>query len=64
MILILWSALFFICGITLGIIAFGGVAIAVSLFTKVMFLLSLICFLISFILIIIEKIQVKTKLTK
>ena len=61
MLLLLWSALFFVMGIILGIIAFGGIAIAISFFTKILFVLALICFLISFILIIVEKIQAKEK---
>jgi len=61
MLLLLWAALFFVMGVILGIIAIGGIAIAISFFTKILFLLSLICFLTSFILIIVEKIQVKEK---
>jgi uncharacterized membrane protein YtjA (UPF0391 family) len=59
MLLLLWAALFFISGITLGIIAVGGIAIAISFFTKILFLLSLLCFMVSFVLIIIEKIQAR-----
>lgn len=59
MLLLLWSALFFISGITLGIIAIGGIAIAISFFTKILFLLSLLCFMISFVLVIVEKIQAR-----
>lgn len=61
MLLILWALLFFIVGIILGVVAFGGIAIAVSFFTKILFLMALICFLISFILVIVERIQVKEK---
>ncbi len=59
--MLLWSIIFFILGIVLGALAFGGIAIAVSFFTKVLFLFSLICFLIAFILLIIEKMQTKDK---
>lgn len=61
MILLLWAALFFIAGVTLGIIAIGGIAIAISFFTKILFVLSLLCFLIAFSLIIVEKIQAREK---
>lgn len=64
MVLLLWSALFFVVGITLGIIAIGGIAIAISFFTKILFLLSLLCFLVSFTLIIVEKIQAREKRVK
>jgi uncharacterized membrane protein YtjA (UPF0391 family) len=59
--LLLWAILFLILAIALGILAFGGIAVAVTFFTKLLFFLSLICFLISFILIVIEKIQAKEK---
>ncbi len=61
MILILWAILFFVAAILLGFLAFGGIAIAVSFFTKILFLLSLICFMVAFILIMIERIQIKAK---
>jgi uncharacterized membrane protein YtjA (UPF0391 family) len=61
MLLTLWAVLFFVIGIILGIIAFGGIAVAVSFFTKVLFLIALICILVSFILIIIERIQAKER---
>ncbi len=64
MILLLWAALFFVLGVALGILAIGGIAIAISFFTKVLFLLSLICFLTSFVFIIVEKIQVREKKTE
>lgn len=56
---LLWAILFLVIAIALGALAFGGIAIAVSFFTKVLFFISFICFLISLILIIIEKIQAK-----
>lgn len=59
--LLLWAVLFFVVAIVLGITAFGGIAIAVSFFTKVMFFLSFFCFLIAFILVIVEKMQAKSK---
>lgn len=61
MLLLLWSALFFVFGIILGVIAFGGIAVAISFFTKLLFFFSLICFLVSFVLVIIEKIQARGK---
>lgn len=57
--LLLWAILFLVIAIILGLLAFSGVAIAISFFTKVLFFLSLLCFLISLILVIIEKIQKK-----
>lgn len=59
--ILLLAILFLVIAIILGFLAFGGVAIAMSFFTKVLFFLSLVCFLISLILMIIEKIQKKTK---
>jgi uncharacterized membrane protein YtjA (UPF0391 family) len=59
--ILLWAILFLVIAIALGILAFGGIAIAVSFFTKVLFLLSFICFLIALILIVIEKIQAKKR---
>ncbi len=57
--ILLLAILFLVIAIILGFLAFGGVAIAMSFFTKVLFFLSLICFLISLILMIIEKMQKK-----
>ncbi len=59
--LLLWAILFIIAAIALGIFAFVGVAIAVSFFTKILFLLSFICFLIALVLILVEKMQAKEK---
>lgn len=59
--LLLWAILFLVIAIVLGISAFGGVAIAVSFFTKILFLLSFICFVISLVLIVIEKIKAREK---
>lgn len=61
--LLLWAILFLVLAITLGLLAFSGVAIAISFFTKVLFFLSLICFIISLILVIIEKMQKKKVIT-
>jgi len=57
--LLLWAILFLVIAIILGLLAFSGVAIAISFFTKILFFLSLMCFLISLILVIIEKMQKK-----
>ncbi len=59
--LLLWAILFLVLAIALGALAFGGIAIAVSFFTKVLFFMAFICFLISLILIVIEKIKAKEK---
>lgn len=59
--ILLWAILFLIIAIVLGILAFGGIAIAVSFFTKVLFLLSFICFFIALIFVIIEKIQARER---
>ncbi len=61
MILLLWAALFFVTGVALGIMAIGGIAIAISFFTKVLFILALLCFLIAFSLVIVEKILAREK---
>lgn len=57
--LLLWAILFIIIAVVLGVFAFGGIAIAVSFFTKIMFLLSLICFVIALLLIVVEKIKAR-----
>lgn len=59
--LLLWAILFLVLAIVLGVSAFGGIAIAISFFTKVLFILSFVCFLISFVLVIVEKMQTKEK---
>lgn len=59
--LLLWAILFIMVAIILGILAFGGVAIAITFFTKILFLLSFICFFIALILIFIEKIKAKER---
>lgn len=55
--LLLWAILMIVLAIVLGILAFGGIAIAISFFTKILFLLSLICFVIGLVLIFIEKVR-------
>jgi uncharacterized membrane protein YtjA (UPF0391 family) len=59
--LILWAILFITLAIILGALAFGGVAIAISFFTKVLFLMSLICFIIALLLLILEKMKTKAE---
>jgi uncharacterized membrane protein YtjA (UPF0391 family) len=59
--LILWAVLFFVLAIVLGFLAFGGVAIAISFFTKLLFLFSLVCFVIAFVLFFVEKMRAKKK---
>jgi uncharacterized membrane protein YtjA (UPF0391 family) len=59
--LLLLAILFLIFSLILAFVAFGGIAIAISFFTKVLFSLSLICFLIGLILIVIEKIQARER---
>lgn len=55
--LLLWAILFFILAIVLGIMAFGGIAVAISFFTKLLFFLAFVCFLISLILMIVERMR-------
>lgn len=52
---LLWAILFLIFAIILGFIAFGGIAIAISFFSKLFLILSLLCLLISLILMVIER---------
>jgi uncharacterized membrane protein YtjA (UPF0391 family) len=59
--LLLWAILFFAVAIILSIVAFGGIAIAISFFTKILFFFALVCFIVSFILIVIDKIQARKK---
>ncbi len=56
---LLWAILFLIIAIVLGFFAFGGIAVAVSFLTKVLFLLSFICFLVALVLILMEKMHSK-----
>ncbi len=55
--ILLYAILFLALAIILFILAFGGIAVAISFFTKLLFFLALICVLVSLILIIIEKMQ-------
>lgn len=59
--LLLWAILFLVAAIVLGVVAFSGIAIAVSFFTKVMFVLSFLCFIVALVLVLVEKIQAKEK---
>lgn len=59
--LLLWAILFIILAIACGIFAFGGIAVAVSFFTKLLFIVSFTCFLVALVLIVIEKIQTRKK---
>lgn len=59
--ILLWAILFLVLAIALGALAFGGIAIAVSFFTKILFFMAFICFLIALILIVIEKIKGREK---
>lgn len=55
--LILWALLFFVIAIMAAILAFGGVAVAISAFAKFLFYIALFCFLIFVCLILIQKIK-------
>lgn len=57
--LLLWAIVFIVLAIVLGALAFGGIAVAVSFFTKILFLLSLLCFLAGLVLILIERVMKK-----
>ena len=59
--ILVWAILFLILAITLAAFAFGGIAVAVSFFTKLLFFVAFICFLISLILIVVEKMRRKEK---
>lgn len=58
---LLWAILFLVVAIALFVMAFGGIAIAITFFTKLLFFLSLMCFIVALILIVIEKIQQREK---
>lgn len=60
--ILLWAILLIVIAIALFILAFSGIAIAISFFTKLLFLCSLFCFLAALILIVIEKIQRREKI--
>jgi uncharacterized membrane protein YtjA (UPF0391 family) len=57
--LILWAILCFVAGIVLGFLAFGGIAIAISFFTKLLFLFSLLCFIAAFVFVFLEKLKLR-----
>jgi len=54
-ILLLWAIIFALIGVILLIFSFSGIAIAVTLFTKILFVLSFVCFLISGLLYFFKK---------
>ncbi len=58
---LLFSIIFFLMGILLFLWAFDGMAIAVPFFTKVFFVLSFICFILSVVFFIFKK-NVKVKI--
>ncbi len=55
--LLLWAILFLVIAIGLGAFALTGIAIAVSFLTKILLLISFVCFVIALVLIIIERIE-------
>lgn len=55
--MLIWAILFLAIAIIAGILAFGGVAVAISFYAKILFLISLICLLLFIILIILEKLK-------
>lgn len=57
--LILTSILLIIIAIALAFFAFGGIAIAITFFTKILFLLSFLCFLAAVILIFVDRFRHK-----
>lgn len=59
--LLLWGLLFLAAAIVTGILAFGGIAIAISFFAKILFFISLVCVLIFVVLMIIERIKARDK---
>jgi len=59
---ILWAILFQALAIILGVLAYGGIVISLSFFTKTLFFLALLCLLIALILLVVEKIQAKSNI--
>lgn len=59
--LLVWAILFLILAITIFVLAFGGIAIAITFFTKLLFFIAFVCFLISLGLMLMEKIRNKEK---
>lgn len=55
--ILLWAILFLVISISIYILAYAGIAIALSTFTKFLFFVALIGFLIALILVVIEKMQ-------
>ena len=56
---LLWAILFGVIAIVLAVVAFAGVAVSMSFFTKILFFISFVCFCFSLILMIIEKMKAK-----
>lgn len=61
MMLILWAVLFLAVAVVTGILAFGGVAIAISFFAKIFFFISLLCLIIFMVLIIFQRIKANSE---
>jgi uncharacterized membrane protein YtjA (UPF0391 family) len=55
--MILWALLFVCLAIITGILGFSGIVVAITFFSKILFFISLICFFIFIVLIIINKIN-------
>lgn len=58
--LFLWAVVFLIVAIVLALLAFGGIAVAISFFSKMLFLLSFICFLVFIVLMLLERYKLKS----
>jgi uncharacterized membrane protein YtjA (UPF0391 family) len=59
--LILWAMLFLILSIVLGYMAFGGIAVAITFFSKILFFIALVCFLLFLVLIIVGRMKTRAE---
>lgn len=55
--MLLWALLFLVVAIITAVLGFSGVAVAISFMSKVLFFISLIFFLVFFILVIVQKLE-------
>lgn len=57
----LWALLFLLIAIVTALVGFSGVAIAVSLLSKILFFISIVSFIVFLVLIFVEKYQMRER---
>lgn len=58
--MISWAILFFLISIVAGILAFTGVAVAITFYAKIFFFIALIFFMLFLILVLLRKAKSKS----